>query len=348
MRIMLVFILYFFMLSTSFGMENVFYVLRDQQQQALSALTKHKNIVNTIIFQAYVIDNKGNVSGDADKSVTNFGKTNHIRLMPMVTNSKFDAALTHQFLSNPDAQKMALNTLLSACKKNQFYGIQFDFEMIPLADKKLLTDFYQKAADLFHKNNFIISFAIAPTLMDNHFPTDYQKKLYTVWQGAYDFKILGEISDFVTVMAYDQHGIGTIPGPIASLPWVDLVIKHALTLIPANKISLGVPTYSGLWYMGAIPHSTRIVMHYNSLDYKTLQYIIKKLQPRIFWDDINKIHFSFYDSAGLNKYIFIEDALSFKYKRNLAIKYKLGGISIFRLGIEDPGIWDNKNKVLNP
>lgn len=340
MRVLLILILYFSMLPISFSMENVFYLLRDQQNQALQALTTHKNIVNIVIFQAYVIDSKGNVSGNPDKALIDFGKSNHIRLMPMVTNSKFDAKLTHQFLSNPEARKQALNSLLTACKKNQFYGIQFDFEMIPLTDKKLLTDFYQEAADLFHKNNFVISFAIAPTLMDSHFPTDYQKKLYTVWQGAYDFKKLGEISDFVTIMAYDQHGIGTIPGPIASLPWVNLVIKHALTLIPANKISLGVPTYSGIWYMGTLPNSTRIVMHYNSLDYKTLQYIIKKLQPRIFWDDLNKVHFSFYDSAGLNKYIFIEDAVSLKAKRNLAMKYKLRGISVFRLGIEDPTIWD--------
>src|SRR5580700_3655113 len=142
MRAMLILILYFSMLTNCFSMDNVFYVLHDQQKQALQALSTYKNIVNTIIFQAYVIDSKGNVSGDADKAVIEFGKSNHIRLMPMVTNSKFDAKLTHQFLSNPDAKKLALNTLLAACKKNRFYGIQFDFEMIPLTDKKLLTDFY--------------------------------------------------------------------------------------------------------------------------------------------------------------------------------------------------------------
>ena len=91
--------------------------------------------------------------------------------------------------------------------------------------------------------------------------------------------------------------------------------------------------------MGPVPHSTSIVTHYNSLDYKTLQYIKKKLNPRIFCDNLTKVHFTFYDSAGLNKYSFIEDAVSLKEKRNLAIKYKLRGISVFRLGIEDPAIW---------
>lgn len=340
MRLILVFVVYFTMLSTCFSMENVFYVLRDQKKQAIQALTDHKKIVDTIIFQAYIIDNKGKVSGEADPEIIAFAKKHNIHLMPMVTNSQFDFKLAHQFLSDPTAQKKALDNLLNACIKYQCYGIQFDFEMIPLTDKKLLTDFYQMAADLFHKNNLIISFAIAPTLMDDNFPTAYQKKLYTVWQGAYDFKKLGEISDFVTIMAYDQHGIGTIPGPIASLPWVALVIKHALSLIPANKISLGIPTYSGFWYMSTVPHTNRITTRYNSLDYQTLQYILKKYQPRIFWDDLNKANFSLYDSAGLNKYIFIEDAASFKAKDDLAIKYNLRGISVFRLGIEDPNIWN--------
>src|SRR5207247_896471 len=131
------------------------------------------------------------------------------------------------------AQQKALDALLLECKKNNFAGVQFDLEMIPIKNKAALTQFYQNAADLLHKNGLIVSFALAPTLTDDHFPTLYQKKLYDVWQGVYDFKKLGEFSDFVTIMAYDQHASGTTPGPIASLPWDKQVIQHALQFIPA-------------------------------------------------------------------------------------------------------------------
>lgn len=338
MKTWIVIFLYFSLLPV-YGMENLFYVLHDQKARALQALSNHTNKVNGILFQAYVIDNKGNISGQGDNEIIQFAQKNKIMLMPMVTNSDFDAKLSHQFLSDADAQSKALAVLMNLCKKNQFNGVQFDFEMIPLSDKNLLTDFYQLAAKKFHENNLLISFAIAPTLMDANFPTAYQKKLYSVWQGAYDFKKLGAAADFVTIMTYDQHGIGTIPGPVASFPWVELVIKHAMTFIPINKISLGMPTYSGLWFMSEIPKTDRITMLYNSLSYPTLQYIIKKYQPRLFWDNLNKINFSFYDSGGLNKYIFIEDAASFKEKLTLVKKYNLRGISVFRLGIEDPEIW---------
>lgn len=340
MRSILGLLIYFSILSSCFGLENTFYVLRDQKQQALQALAAHSQLANILIFQTFVIHSKGDTSGTPDKDIIAFSKANHTKLLAMVTNSRFDAEITHQFLINPLAQKKALITLIEACKKYQLDGVQFDFEMMPLTDKKYLTAFYELAAQEFHKNHLMISFAIAPTLMDTNFSSFYQKKLYTVWQGVYDFKKLGAISDFVTIMAYDQHGIGTIPGPIASLPWVEKVIQHAITLIPVNKISLGIPTYSGFWYMNETRQSKRIITQYNSLDYKTLQYIQKKYQPPILWDNLNKINFSFYDSAGLNKYIFMEDARSFKAKRDLATKYRLRGISVFRLGIEDPEIWD--------
>jgi spore germination protein YaaH len=43
---------------------------------------------------------------------------------------------------------------------------------------------------------------------------------------------------------------------------------------------------------------------------------------------------------GVNKYLFIENAKSFSAKYALAIQYQLYGISVFRIGIEDPGIWN--------
>lgn len=321
-------------------MENVFYVMRDNKTEALSQIEKHSDLTHIIIAQAYFVDQKGFVSGKVDDDVLFFAKQHSIKLFPMVTNRLFDSDTVHLFLADPAAQQKALDALLEECKKYHFTGIQFDFEMIPIKDKTALTQFYQIAADLLHKNGLSVSFAIAPTVTDNDFTNLYQKKLYDVWQGAYDFKKLGEISDFVTIMSYDQHATGTTPGPIASVPWDKQVIQHALKLIPANKISLGIPTYSGLWYMDTNPVSKRTSIQCDFVDYKTLSYILNKFNPSVQWDNLNKVNYTFYEYGGINKYLFIEDADSFAAKQALAKQYQLRGISVFRLGIEDPAIWD--------
>lgn len=339
MRIIYALLLFLTWQSVAVSMENVFYILHDNREQAISEIEKQANLTDILIAQAYRINEIGIVTGSIDEDIVDVAKRHSIKLFALVTNAQYDSKMAHLFLVNPTAQQKALNTLLTECKKNNIAGIQLDFEMIRLADKMALTQFYRMAAELFHKNGLMVSFAIAPTVMDHHFPSAYQKKLYEIWQGAYDIQQLGELSDFVTIMSYDQHAAGTTPGPIASFPWDEQVIKHALEHIPAEKISLGIPTYSGLWYMGT-DNAGKISVHYDAISFKTLMFILDKYKPNIQWDSISKVNYTLYDLNGLNRYIFIENAKSFAAKYDLAKTYHLRGISVFRLGIEDPAIWD--------
>lgn len=318
-------------------MENVLYVLHHKHTAALASISKNLQSNYIILAQAYHINKIGEVSGELDKDIIDFGKQHSIKLMAMITNSNFNPVKVHQFLTNSNAQKKSLEAILNECNKNHLYGVQFDFEMVPLADKNLLTHYYDEAATLLHKNKFTVSFAVAPTVTDDNFSSYYQKKSYQIWQGAYDLKKLGAIADFITIMAYDQHAEGTIPGPTASILWVEQVIKHALRFIPADKLSLGIPTYSSLWYMGK--SGERITMKYDAIDYELVNDIFHKYHPPELWDAVDQVHYTFYEINWLNRFVFLEDEKSFKPKVALAKKYNLKGISIFRLGIEDPKIW---------
>jgi len=337
-KLIIFFILLFGYISNSFGSENSFYLLHDKAAESIATLSKHLNVNPIIIAQSYRVEKNGDIAGSIDKVILDFSHQHSVRLMALVTNSSFDSDKVHLFLLNPKAQQKTLNTLLKECQKNHLYGIQFDFEMVKLRDRSALTAFYINAANLLHKNNFKVSFAVAPTVTDNTFMNFYQKRLYEVWQGAYDLKILGNISDFITIMTYDQHLEGTIPGPIASYPWVEQVIKHAITLVPSNKISLGIPTYSGFWYMG-LNHFNQIKTQYSGISYPVLLKIINKFHPQLYWDPVNKVNYSFFQYYWLNKFLFIEDKKSFQPKYNLVNKYHLRGISVFRVGIEDPKVW---------
>lgn len=325
--------------NTCFSMENVFYVLHDKHDKAIAQLQNHVSLHPIIIAQSYHVNQHGSVTGDIDFDLLRFSKLKAIPIMAMITNSNFDDKEVHAFLENTIAQDAALNQLLDLCRKNSLYGLQFDFEMIRLHDKEALTKFYQHAAELLHKNGFKVSFAVAPTLVDSHFPSFYQERLYEVWQGAYDLKKLGTYADFITIMAYDQHADGTVPGPIAGFVWTELVIKHALKFIPSEKLSLGLPTYSGFWYMNMNPKTKKISMANSSIGYDILQFILKKFHPHVQWDSVSKVNYTFFEYNSLYKYIFIENEKSFKAKLQLAKKYKLRGISVFRLGIEDPKVW---------
>ena len=112
------------------------------------------------------------------------------------------------------------------------------------------THFYQKVANVLHQNGFKIAIALVPMLTENPPASDYLKGKYEGWSGVYDYKTLGKSSDFVTLMAYDQHASITTPGPMAGVIWDEAIIQYALKYIPPEKISLGIPWHSGYWYTG--------------------------------------------------------------------------------------------------
>lgn len=346
----LIFIFFLFGYSLpSLAMEKIFYVLhhkpdatRNKPISSFTTMTKQNKHINILISQAYQVQQDGSVSGFLDEEVVNFVRNNkNLKLMAMVTNANFNKDTTHTFLTNRRAQEKAINALIELCHQQHLYGVQFDFEMMPHTDREILTAFYQLAAEKLHQQRLAVSFAVAPILTDSEFASAFQQRIYENWAGAYDIGEIGKSADFITIMAYNQHVGKMTPGPNASISWVEQVIKYALKHVPARKLSLGIPAYSGVWYMGINPGSTngKVSIQHDEISYQKALALLAKNHAKQQWNASGKFYYAFYENRWANQYVFIEDAKSFKEKVKLAKKYKLRGISVFRIGTEDPAIW---------
>lgn len=348
-QFILTLLLLFIKISIASATENACYMLRSNSSEritpyatAFTDITQHAKHIQLLIAQAYHIDQHGIVTGSIDATTVDFAKTHGIKLMIMVTNSLFDNARAHLFLSNNAAEQKALQSILELCATNHYDGVQFDFEGINIADKDLLTTFFKTAATLLHQHGLKVSFAVIPTVADNLRTSQFLIRKYNNWSGVYDLKTLGEISDFVTLMSYDQHSSGTTPGSFAGIPWVEATLQNTLQYIPPQKISLGIPTYSSYWKTSNdLSHpDTKISVTLTALPYSEVTLLLNKNHANIIWDNNNKNYFAIFDNHFLNTYLFIEDKRAFKAKMQLVKKYQLRGISLFDIGNEDPGVWD--------
>lgn len=335
-------------LPTAIAFENIFYILRSHApaniptlQKAKTSLAQHISTIDLLITQAYQIDENGLVFGFIDPEVLALSHDKNLKLMALITNVAFDKERTHQFLTNPAAETRAIAAIVAACQKYHLYGVQFDFEMMPLQERDALTQFYRAATLALHQHGFIVSYAVAPVVVDTLPGSEFLKKIYENWEGVYDVKALGQMGDFISVMAYNQHGEGTTPGPTANIAWVEQAIAYLLPWVPAQKISLGIPSYSTYWFTGtSADHPTgKISVHMAGISYDQVKFLLQQYHTILQWDDHSKNHYAHYEHDWLNEYIFVEDQASFQAKLALVKKFHLRGISVFDLGSEDPAIW---------
>lgn len=338
----------FFLVTPAIALENAFYLLRSNSDEritpystAMADLKQNAQKIQILIPQAYHVDQHGNVTGSIDADTIQAAQKNNIKIMMMVTNSLYDDDRARELLSNETAMKKAIQSIVDLCTQNKFYGVQFDFEGIKVENKEKLTAFFKMATDALHAHGFKVSFAVIPNVSEKLRTSEYLVRKYNNWSGVYDLKALSGFGDFITLMAYDQHSDGTTPGPYAGNVWLDASIQNCLQYMSANKLSLGVPSYSSVWKTSsAISNLTaKIRMRAAALPYDHTMKVIKDNAAKLKWDEIEKNYYAMFPINFLTEYVFLEDKNAFKEKMKLVKKYKLHGISLFDLGNEDPGIW---------
>jgi len=323
--------------------ETMFYTI--DNEQCFQSFKDHIRSIDIVGPQSYKMDDHGNMWGSVDRRIIDLSAKNNVKVMPLVVNvgnAGFDQPSFHTLLHDSSARVRAVANMVRVCKENKFYGIQFDYENIHISDKDAFTGFYRQAASALHANGFSISIAAVPRSSDDIGPTDYHKWIYEYWRGAYDYKALGEIGDFISLMTYDQHTHRTTPGPVAGIPWMEAVIQFVLKDVPPEKISLGIPFYSYRWqpsYQNNMAH-----VWGRSLDYAEALGLAERYKADWRWDDREKVSFAVYPNEFLNEYIYLEDARSLAAKLALVKRYGFRGISVWRLGHEGPEVW----KLINP
>lgn len=294
------------------------------------------NKINIIAPQAYQVNAKGYVWGTVDPLIMRTAKKHHVKIMPLITNADYSAKLTTTFLHDTKAQQKAIRAMVAVCQQKKLAGLQVDFEHIPLADKNAFTQFYQDAAAALHAHHFLISVAIIPRTNNKVPATAHDRAALEFWDGAYDYAALGKASDFVTLMAYDQHSGGTTPGSACEPGWLKKIIIYALKYIPASKISVGLPVHSSYWYTAV---GKNLYVSESDLTYAQAEFLLREHHAKIIWDKKTNVPYAIFSDDNLDRFVYLQNVATFKTQLSLVKKYHLRGISLWCLGYEDPNIW---------
>jgi spore germination protein len=151
------------------------------------------------------------------------------------------------------------------------------------------------------------------------------------WSGAFDYSELAKYSDTLMLMTYDEHESHGAPGPIASVGFVEKCLQYATSVVPKEKLMLGIPFYGYDW-----ADKGRCKCLWYSKNSQFIQ--DKKIKTR--WDSDSKCPWYCYkDERGQKRTAWYENARSTEAKLKLGAEFDVAGICIWSLGDEDPATW---------
>lgn len=201
--------------------------------EAYANLQQYGNDVNELVYGGYSIENGGALIGyDSPRTLA------WATLHPSVPVWVMVQADSLSFLDNPAQTEPMLDNLLTIVRRAGYAGVNFDIEGIPGADRQAYTAFIAEAAARLHAVGAKISVAV---------PSEQADNLGEWWDAAYDYPALGQSVDQLIMMAYDYHYAGGNPGPVSPISWDQAVIAYASSVMPPNKVFLGMPLYGYVW-----------------------------------------------------------------------------------------------------
>ena len=306
----------------------------------LESFLEHADQISVIAPQSYRVDSLGNVSGEVPQQLVQAAAQTGTKLMPLIMNPGFNQALMHALLANPDGRRRTIDFMVKEGTEKGFWGWQFDFENIHRSQKDAFTSFFQEAATRLHAAGMTASVAVVPTNNQAE-ERGFSRYMQDNWRGNFDMKALAEAGDFISLMTYAQHGGPTAPGPIAGLPWMKEMLDYALSQdVPIEKISLGLPFYSGYWYPDEFGDET-VRVRGREISFRIADSLLTTNGVDPAWLPEQGVSYGFWQQFGVFHWVFLENARSMQAKMDLFHDYPgLRGVSIWVLSAEDPAVWD--------
>lgn len=257
-----------------------------------------------------------------DKKITSYLRRNHIKIIPSVSNEQNREPLA-SIIAESKRRTAHVEELVDLVTNRNYDGLHLNYENLGASDRDNFTALVRELADALHQHGKMLSLSL-------HAKTEEPGN----WDGplAQDWAALGSAADRLKLMAYDYHWATSLAGAIAPVDWVRSVLQHAVTLIPRDRISLGIGLYGYDW-VGSIGEG---------VTYGHVCNLSRDYAAGIVFDEISKSPNLNYFIGSENHNVWFENSRSTAYKLDLAKQYGTGGINFWRLGDEDPETW---NKV---
>jgi cellulose synthase/poly-beta-1,6-N-acetylglucosamine synthase-like glycosyltransferase/spore germination protein YaaH/peptidoglycan/xylan/chitin deacetylase (PgdA/CDA1 family) len=300
------------------GIRAAFYV--DWDAQSFLSLQQYIDKMNMVIPEWIFVDpNADTVFTDIDPRAWGVMKRSGVKILPILSNNfkeVFRGDAVRRIIADPVKKQRLINDVIRILEQNNFIGVNVDFEEVDLKNNEDLVSFQKDLYTQLHAHHLLVTQDVIPFNED------------------YDFKGLAKYNDYIFLMAYDQFSDNTGPGPIAHQKWIEGAVDDAVKNIPEQKLILCLAAYGYDWRLGK-------EMSSRTVSYQQALFTAKDNEATIDFDnDSYNLHYDYDDEDNVRHQVQFCDAATIFNALRFATEYGIAGTSIWRLGDEDPRVWE--------
>lgn len=263
----------------------------------------------------------GNVSSYASADYVTTAHEAGLKVWGMLGDVGGQTVRTGEVLADSTARANVINQLIQAAAETGMDGINVDLETITEAEAPQYLQFLKELSLAAHQNGLVVS-------VDNFVPT------YT-WY--YRRREQAKCVDYVVIMGYDEHTATSEEiGSVASIGFVQQGIEDTLREVDSASVINGVPLYGRCWverYGSTVPDTQALAMD-------AQQQFVSEHGITLEWDASVGQNVGSSDDGSARYSIWMEDSDSMSQRLEMMKTYNLAGVACWRLGLENPEIWN--------
>ena len=262
-----------------------------------------------------------------------FGNRKRMVITPLDLNERFNNQLVVRLLTDEEMKNTLLDNILETMQTKGYEALDIDFEFIPGEYRDAYVEFIAETRARLNAEGYQVSVAVPPKTSD-----DQPGLLYE----GIDYRAIGNAADTVFLMTYEWGYKYGPPMAIAPIPSVRRVLDYAVSVIPPDKIDMGIPNYAYDW---PLPYERGMTAADTIGNLEAIK-IAAANGAEIQYDEESQAPYFYYTRDGVSHVVWFEDVRSIQAKYDLIAEYGFRGGGYWNLMREFRQNWMYVNQII--
>jgi spore germination protein YaaH/5-hydroxyisourate hydrolase-like protein (transthyretin family) len=275
-----------------------------------------------------------------------------LSIIPTITDGT-DKLVLAGLLKNSASRTQIVSAIMNLVRTNNYDGIDLDFEGFAFVDGNATwastapswVAFVKELSVALRAEKKILSVS-TPYVLN---PNDAQKGYF-----VYAWAAIASSIDKLRIMTYD-YSVSKV-GPLGPITWAERTVQYAVSIMPASKVFVGVPGYGRDWVTAVTGVCPANVVNSVKAGAKAATFVMRDAAalaatygavPR-YDEKFGEMTFSYQKvyngttatglatSCTASRTAWYQDARGWALRAALVTKYRIGGITAWTFGMEEP------------